>query len=278
MLNTLRNLDTDTASAVLAVAALAFNQYESPVDVEPDRLRGAELVLSEIRERLKIRDNDNSPKALRAIDERLSDELDAVLLKDVDISSISNDLGARGALPIGAYNIQEGGEFKTGVKEKFSFAKSCVLKADDFEHLNDPDANDRQMSLFSKHVPGTNKGEPHWILVETMRLGDTISIGKLWRIFPSQVNVETVRRPLELLKAFVNHYGFPLSITGRDEQPKFIDSMRLPRGSSINALIGSSQQVIQTMIIGHMVDGTTLIRIAYAIDVKRYRADVTRFI
>ena len=57
-----------------------------------------------------------------------------------------------------------------------------------------------------------------------------------WFVYPAEVNVELVQQPLDVLKAFVENYGVPITIG--PTSALFIESEKIPPGTPVQAKFG----------------------------------------
>lgn len=285
-LEALKQLDQKQAAEVLAATALLASSPE-PKGVVEERFRSdVDKVLSEVRNRLKIKPGDVSSKATRAIYDVLSRELDRYLLGGFDPGAVVGRLGQSGELPLGAYNLKATKQFKDS-KENFEFASRCVRSAESFEHLSSAydhlalegvDPGTKAFSLFAKRVIGDNNRKPHWVLIETIRSENTLMIDALWRIFDQSVDLSEVSRPLDMLSALANEYGFEQRVPGTDVRGKFIyDVLVKVNGDEFDMVIDNQDRPIKGMQILRKVSADqVLVLAAYALDFARYKADILK--
>jgi hypothetical protein len=100
-----RSLDKKTASGIFAAAALASaadpGLHQSSLKKEFGDF--VNPLLNDIRTKLKLAAEDNSPRARRSINEFLGQELKAVVLRTVDTSEVLSAAGQAGRLSPSLY-------------------------------------------------------------------------------------------------------------------------------------------------------------------------------
>src|SRR4051812_27030324 len=214
MLKTLERHDPETAAAILAAAALATSPNPGTSSAEERTLLPfwdeVTDVLSEVRQRLDLRPEDQSRKARVALDNFLSQQLDEAVFSGQSADEVLARAGQAGRLPPSIYKIVQPRIFRErfnplGIRKQA--VEGAVHRPDDVQHL----VNDRAVelardthSLFMKLVPATDKEEAYWLLVQTLREGFEQEVQAAWRVYPSDVNLENASDPLDVLKLFVD--------------------------------------------------------------------------
>jgi hypothetical protein len=283
-LDTLSSFDTPTANGILAAAALVSAPNpgvgERPAVIRRYE-REANKVLSEIRTRLKIADNNDSPEARASVSKVLAETLQQSILGHANTADILSRLGSAGRLWPTAYNVIQSKEFAAifsalGIRD--SHVEDAVKHPDDFQHLltEGVPKDWRDISLFMKRVlPARDPNNRRWLLVQAHRIGIDQRITAAWFVYPNEVNIESAEEPLDVLKAFVEAFGVPLTVG--PTTALFIKSEQFPAGSKIEAkFFGDPRD--RFMSISHAINASGEVRIgaAYCIDLSKYRAALRR--
>lgn len=283
-LTALQKFEQNKARTILAAAALSQDRLAEPESISKYSVEVAE-VLAEIRAALNLSPNDESINARRKIDLALADEIKRVILGQTSIDDVQGKLGTRGELPIGAYKV----EFPPGYDEKIHDKKSIVEKAirlaDEVEHLQDEAArlSDRGHTLILKWFEAKGRGVSHWMLIDALRFGNTLSVAAAWRVIPNLVDLKGITSPLDMLLRFLDRYGFEVELpdgtSGRFlrgvNAPVHISYDDLSRNRSIKA--GDRYyQYYETgagLAVGDEAFFGTRILAGYAVDVGLYKKD-----
>ena len=103
--------------------------------------------------------------------------------------------------------------------------EEAVKHPDDYQHVmtEGMPMETRDISLFMKRIMSREANRRHWLLVQSHRVGIDQRVGAAWRVFPADVNIEAALHPLDVLKAFVQVFGFPIKV-GEMIQGTFIES------------------------------------------------------
>lgn len=225
MLNTLKTLDTRTAQGILANLTLEMmpdpgvpSKVGRHVDAETrDRL------LHELRIRLRLKRDDNSPKARALLYKALAEEISGLALAGSKIKEVKARVGQQGLLSPRLYRIDFSfpnfriAAEKCGVTR--AQAEDAIRHPDSFEHFKpellgfDPE---RATSLFLKAQK--DGGEFYQLLVLTKRHDDTLTVINAWRVYPSDVDLSRAETPLDVLRAFVESFGIEFKIGGVEKK------------------------------------------------------------
>src|SRR5437660_10929567 len=114
MLNTLSNIDSKTAQGILA--NLALGMIPDP-GIEPSRVAPIDgdlrtRLLQEIRVKLHLKKNDNSPRATAKLYAALAEEMKRLAMQGAEINSVKARLGQQGILSPSEYQIKFTEPFK----------------------------------------------------------------------------------------------------------------------------------------------------------------------
>jgi hypothetical protein len=278
-LDVLDRFDTATANGILAAAALA-SAPDPGVGNRPVVLRTyekeAEATLQEIRRRLGVEDDPNSPKARASVSKVLADSLRQSILSDVNTEEVLSRIGKAGLLAPAAYNVIQAPEFQAtfytlGVSR--NHVEDAVKHPDDHQHLLTEGMPEswQDMSLFMKRVMSRELQKRYWLLVQTHRMGIDQKVRAAWRVYPADVNFENAQKPIDVLRAFVGSFGFPIRVG--QTKSLFLESQVYPSGVAVTAdWTGAPQD--RFVSISHTTDalGQFRIGIAYGIDLQKYQA------
>ena len=219
-LNILRQFDPATANGILAAAALA-NGPDPGVGERPLLLRTYEKEASQLSPKYESRLNiskDSDPEEAHALVAKvISDTLRQSILENAHTDAILKRLGNAGRLPSAAYILIQPPEFQTmfyrlGVSR--NNVDDAVKHPDDHQHLMTDGMPEtwQDLSLFLKFVASREQDRRHWLLVQAHRIGVDQRVGAAWRIYLNDINLTAARQPVDVLKAFVESYGVPITI------------------------------------------------------------------
>lgn len=277
-LMSLQGMDPRVADRVLATAVLAIGNTNVE-SVPTDLAEAATAVISEARDRVASGSRSDDQKATDQVRSFLSREIERRLMAGRDSHAIENRLGREAKLPIGAYKIIAAKGFKRAFRsESLGFASRIIREAEVFHHvLNGPASaeDNRQWSFFARRIESVNRRRHYWAIVGADRIGDTLEVGSFWRVFPEVVDVKTVSSALDLLKRFVGAYGAPYKFEGAEFEG-LVMGETIPHTSTEKLEIAVGGDDTHLEAIGRVEDGTVILDLAYAVDLKRYFADRTR--
>jgi hypothetical protein len=94
-------------------------------------------------------------------------------------------------------------------------------------------------------------------------------VGAAWRIYPNDINLETAQRPIDVLKAFVEAYGVPMTIG--DTKALFTESRAYPPNVPVKVdWTGAPEDCFVSF--SHTTDaaGRFRIGVTYCIDIPKY--------
>src|ERR1035438_1885744 len=216
-LHTLNSLDQRTALTVLARIAQSFLPHPWQEDLPVLGIQ-QDHVIAEIRGHLGIACDDYSEGSHYKIQERLVSEMSRRTLEALDIDDVRFRLGARGDLRADQYAINIPIDTlpllgQIGVRPRH--VEEAILRPDAVEHLL-PEHFEEHVSLYLTRRAGDS---PDSILTIAIRRGYTQYVRYVIRVFHQDVPVETLRAPHEVLRAFLDRYGLPLTI-GQSESRK----------------------------------------------------------
>jgi hypothetical protein len=284
-LSTLERFDAQTANAILAAAALA--SAPDPGVGEPLGLlraygEEADTVLTEIRNRLKISEDNNSPEARGSVERVLAEALQKSILSGRKITEALSRIGQAGRLAPELYDVVQSKEFRDlfyalGVTS--THVERAVRHPDDYQHLlseDMPEKHRHDISLFMQRVTSRDLRKSHWLLVQTHRTGTKQNVRSAWQIYPDDVNIERAQKPIDVLKAFANVYGVPISVGDRKEL--FIDAESFPTGTQVK-VDWTGAPALHFTSISYATNDTsriTKVGIAYCIDLEKYAAALAK--
>lgn len=263
----------------MAAAALA-NSPSPGVGERPLVLRTYEkealAALKEIRSRLKISEYTDPETAHSLIAKTIADTLRQAILGHADTEAILKRMGNSGRLPSASYNVLQSQEFQTAFYRlgiRGNHVEDAVKHPDDLQHLMTEGMPEswHDISLFMKYVASRELSRRHWLLVQAHRVATDQRVGAAWRIYPEDINLETAQQPIDVLKAFVEAYGVPISIDGT--KVLFIEFRSYPVNVSIKIdWTGAPED--HFVSIAHTTDlsGRFRIGLTYCIDIPKYSA------
>lgn len=265
MIPSLSNIDPERAQGILANIALGMmpdpgvGSAASRVSVD-SRLR--DKLIHELRVQLRLKRDDYSSKAMSKLYAALAEEMKRIALQDEDINAIKARLGHQGILSPSQYQIRFSVPFRK-VTEKCGVTQyqveSVIRNPDSYQHLIPEYVGfnpNSAASLFMKTQKQSNTGERYTLLVFAQRKGYVQEVIDAFRVYPSDVDLQSASSPVEVLKAFVDKFGETFMVG--DKESKFFMNERLPiihekdgkdsvelfkvRPKRLTVVIGSAQQ------------------------------------
>lgn len=234
-LASLAELPTREATRLLAAAALKASPAEA---IREASLSTAEdpfvgRVLDEVRDRLGLTSEDNTPAAAKAIANFLGTAIVDATLGDRRPDDVLARAGQAGRLPASSYRIlwDKGALLRF---REFGVHKTTIEKAlsqpDEVQHLfqeTELDNENTTFSLYTKLMPASRQRPAHWMLVQAVRKGVNQTPTNVWWIYPQLVELSKVTSPLQMLIAFVEEFGRPFEFAGRKHL--FLEEAILPK-------------------------------------------------
>ena len=290
-LNTLSQYDDRTAKAILAAAALANDgvPYQSKNAVK--YRAEAEAVLAEIRSRF---DADlPEERAAEAVGKVLSQQVVDAIMGGKDPDAITRRMGLEGRLPISGYKISFAKHFERDTKESEKYIRRVIKDAEDVQHLVEHMQGadiDPKRGMTLVLIPQTSRnGQDHWLMVDAIRIDDRLIVDRAFRVFPSVVDLSSANEPLDVLRAFAEHYGEPFSIE-RSARQKFFKRLTFYKSSEkLNVDFKHENDIVEVFVVGstYALDPDkakavglpmemSTVTAAYSVNLTKYRKDRLR--
>jgi hypothetical protein len=216
MLDTLRNLDDH--DALMLLSSTVHSLLPDPgvgsriTDVLNAPAQSREQLLHELRHKLKLTDDDQSPVAQAKIFDTLSSEISKYALKNADLRQIRARLGNRGDLDPLSYEVEiprltEVGLSLRGIRA--SHIEEAIHMPDAVQHVNS-NRHEFLVSLFCKNV-GIGSADAFTLLVVGLRKGYTLRVCDALRIYHSDVGLRG-GDAVGVLRAFLRTYGVTVQV------------------------------------------------------------------
>ncbi len=288
-LSSLTRHDEKTAKAILAAAALAH-------DSTPYYSEYADRYKSEVRELMAEAESvlhiapgsDQYDEVMRSF---LSKQVETAIMGDSDPAEVRRRLGRQGRLPLSGYEIDFSKSFVKESRENEKYIRRAIASATDFQHVFASSLPDVGKGMTLIMIPQMLRKVEHWLLVDAIRENDKLLVDRSFRVFPSIVDLRTANAPLEVLRAFVDHYGLSFSLENMPpakmyEQLLFAKSegqldIKLPdAGTEYDVTVTGSSFTFKEDVanrLGVPMVGCTVIA-AYGVDVAKYRRDRAKLI
>src|SRR5258705_11496608 len=225
MSSTLPSLKNQSAKEIEGILAnLTLDVLPNPGTASGGRISDLapdvrERLIREIRISLGLKSDDTSSRAMSKIYEYLAEELGRAALAGVDINEVKTRLGERGQLAPSLYKIVFTDAFKNESKRRGIDERAVELtlqSPDSVEHLR-PEllgiTSKRATSLYLKRFYNSSRPvNSYSLLVFCTRVGYVQEVGDAWQVFHSDVDLNSARTPLDVLKALVGKYGFEIQV------------------------------------------------------------------
>lgn len=292
MTSTLPSLSRQTAEEVEGILAnLTLALLPNPgigggfqSDLTPE-LR--DRLIKEIRISLRLKAGDESPKAKARIYDYLAREIERTALARVNINDVKTRLGDRGDLAPPLYKIEFMEAF-TDIHERRGVERRDVehtLKSpDSVEHLR-PDRlgidTAKATSLYLKEFKNSYRpSNTYSLLVFCQRVGYVQRVGQAWMIFHSDVDLTRAQTPLDVLKAFVNEYGFEIKVGDKIGRFFWHERVPVPPGKETMFLqiARPDPSIDMSVRFEHepIINNVMQIVYAYGVNYTAYDADLIR--
>lgn len=242
-------------------------------------------VLTEIRDRLGLSQNDRSDEARDKIINFISDRISEIVLGKADEKEIKTRLAERSLLRPDLYEItfhkKSARALQRGIRR--DHIRQALNYPDDAEHVqldNEIFKDQGSASFYVKHYIDANDATKNFsLLVISNRKGYKQIVADAIRVYPTDIDVANVSHPLDLLKAFVHKYGSFIEVFGRKEKLFLLTRLDKPKiihddpPVKVEQLDGTSPSLL--IVYADMLTAIDIV-IAYAIDENSYRADLKR--
>lgn len=277
----------DRAAANTILAATAISTAPNPSDAKQDwwekYLNHITAVSSEIRQRLNLTVEELSNEDRARFDEFLAKQISETNFESREQSQAALfRAGQAGLLAPSAYEVEQPKEFVQAFR-RLGFSKNLVediiAEPDELQHLlpDDDKEKERDATVFLKKY---KKGKhPHWMLVQTQRVGAKLVMQSAWRIFPEHVDLSHAQRPIDLLRALVSVFGLPIKVGGK--AAKFIECETfydLPdtAGVPISFDKPNSVREVFSSFAWKRTENVLKVGIAYCVNMDQYLAAVAQ--
>lgn len=287
-LPSLRNQPAEEVEAVLANLTLAMlpNPGIQPEGegflLEPslkDRL------LQEIRIRLGLRRDDNSPKAISRIHQYLSEEMRRATLSKTNISEVRARIGQRGDLSPQLYQVVLADTMKLTLKFwgiSQTDVEDTALFPHAVEHLTPKGhelEDNKALSLYIKTYKLRKKEDVYTLVVLSNREGYKQILLDAWRVYHSDVDLTKTKTPLDVLRAFVSEYGFTIRVGDKTSKMFLYEEVQVEKGKKTSDLMQvetPNKEAGQASWLSEGIPGGVRLVIALSINQEKYRADLIR--
>ena len=165
--------------------------------------------------------------------QRLSKEISNATFSQVREEDVKTRLGQKGLLREDYYKIELSDQFnkeftRFGVRP--TYAVEALRSPGAVEHLLPnhfgQSSDQPSFSLYLKTPPVRRSADSFSLMVLSMRKGAVQTVLNAWRVYHSDVNLSPPRRPLDVMIAFADRYGLPITVGSKTE--KFILYEKFP--------------------------------------------------
>lgn len=280
------------------LSAVSTSLLPNPSVDEPTYQSGinTELVdslINEIRQRLNIPNNDYSISAQSKIFDFLSNEISNITLTDANLTKVKNRLGGKGELALNQYKIEFMDIFKSSeaLGEKKSNIIDTISNPHKFSHYHSKYIKDKEpfgFTLLTKLITPKRDEDKFIQIVLSGRQGDTLLVMGVLRAYLSEINLNQIAEPLDILKAFVDTYGLTFklgNITSKFIQNEVTELENKSAGFQIKVLNGKRGDDYLPVFIGDEsgisasgggMYNISEILLAFAFDISKYTATLAR--
>jgi len=243
--------------------------------------------------------------------QRLSREISIATFSQVRKDDVKARLGQKGLLRQDLYKIELSEGFKKGTTRfgiSLTDAEEALRRPEAVEHLLpdhfDQSGNQPSFTLILKTPRVKRRNDAFTLLVLSKREGTVQTVLAAWRVYHSDINISAPLRPLGVLIAFADRYGFPITVGSKTANFILYEKISV-KGALSEMIKGPSgikmslnqftQQIqfsvdpgvslnCQTHLFVRVtksppiqIDGTVLeVALAFIVDLERYAADLRR--
>jgi hypothetical protein len=288
-------LDPKESARLLAAVSASLLPTPGLRDVileSGEQAKFAETVLQEMRSILRLTESDRSTSALTKLYALLSDEMTEAALSSTKIADIQNRLGEKGWLHPSKYRVEFNKAFSLlePLGERKPNISEIVSHPDHVRHLNPSEENRPQgrITVSTKSVVPQKSDNRFVMIVVSTRIFATQSVYCAFRAYRSAFKFDEDSDPLELLEAFVAHYGlrfrlgnvtstFLLNETVEidDTVPNYLERISLIGGEDEHRFVGLLMGTESSL---RTVENRALSRVdlAFIVDMTEYIATLRK--
>lgn len=284
MLTSISELSHEDAADVLdrAIESLLPSPFDEGLHTNSTQA----AVVTELRTRLKLANDDLSLRARQMLLDALTEELRTLLLVREAEADARARLAAQNQLPPAAFSVV----FPKGFEETFeplgvdrAHVMSALRRPDAYEFDPIPAMRGETgvgLLLVTKTL-GSSK-DPFTLLLVARRSGGELGMQAAWRIYHNDVDLSDTRSPLAALRKFAEVFGVPFYTPTSPSPVKFVES------DVINNLSGAEPPIYadflsppEKVMLMQTMRKTAIISIwivcaVYAVDIRRYIAAMNR--
>lgn len=290
MITTISKFDHLTAAGLLARAALSVMDKDNPAGaykIENEQLIRNHLLV-EIRTKLGIKADDQTPVSLEKITQRLDDESDC-LIGAIDEHAALETVSNQGFLPSDLFSVVVHVNLEKNLGKRFAheskLISDTVKSPDQEQHYGEPIGPDEPflISLFAKTFTNKFPLRSFTLLVAGQRQGLQLVVHQAWRIYADQVDLRGASDLVTMLERFTDKFGAEIEING--QKGHFFKVLNLPDGvQTLPEVKITLNKINQGKIVAepakHITwtyffqrnpkNGNLVASLGLAIDVKRY--------
>jgi hypothetical protein len=263
-----------------AISHAANLLLPTPSESNPGDANVGNTIIAEIRNRLRLKKDDLSPKALGRIYDALVTEMFAHNLTPEQEKQAAIRLGQRGDLRPNLYRIEMPDAFLNRAKifgVRRSHVEEVLRYPDVVDHIQ-KEAARVAVSLYVKKVSLPKGNGFTWVVV-TQRDGINQTVNSALRLYDQDFPDVDDTRPIDMLRAFLEVFGVSFRLGGGSETKLVLNEMVPdPPGLQISAQIppGSPEKFMSLSIVRKMNNGYLDIALAYVLNITRYVAALNR--
>ena len=293
MLETLKKYDSNDAQRTLA-DVVSYLLPDPGIYPETDTQIAGKLlresVLVETRKTLGLDEEDDSLEARSRILSFLGDQISENVLNQIDLDDVETRLGLKGHISPDRYQINFTNYFRQAMayfRVTEEEVNQTLTQPNGLQHLAPEKEQDGSPAGASLYVRNFDQGKnKHLLLILSKRKGKTQAPFCAWRVFYSDVDLMTVRTPVEALKAFTDVYGLRFQL-GDLRPAKFYlrETVKAPVGLQVGNWLPADKYI---KLPGGLADaaccrierytpiGFVIFQLVYCVDMKKYRRDLER--
>ncbi|MGD9543554.1 MAG: hypothetical protein AB7F41_10640 [Methylocystis sp.] len=279
MIKAVEGMDRKAAIGVLARAALSLGYVNRPSYVLAGEETVRENIIEEVRHRLGIAEDDNSPDSIEKLAEVLDEESDR-LLAPHDTQSALERLAVRGDLPSDLYKINIIPNVVDLYGRQFPLEKEVIettIRSPSIEqHYGLPTAPGvpALISLFLKLFRTRWPLRDFVMLVAAQRDQFQLHVHQAWRIYPSRVNTAGLKEPVDWLRRFSEVYGKDIEIDGEKGRFFLFLNNKVPEKVHLRPKGGKETIMVSRFTQNDPLSGKEQAALIVAIDVNKYMSTV----
>lgn len=275
MLKTLEKYNKKEAQRVLAHVADLYLPNPGIRGSDPGETdETSSRVIAELRGRIGLPGEDNSPEAQSQILSAVADEISESVLSGVSINGVKERLARQGDLPPYLYDVKFSKGYNSfrefGIEDEEVF--SAIRSHDRYQHFVPPTvkSNLKSISLYLKY-------EESYVLLVVTAMGQRYQeVDQCWRIFRDDVALPNLAEPKEVLEAFLDKFGVSFTFGESGPSKLIISAQIYDANPRLRFKKPVTHEYQAFFVSSKRVNKASIVMLYYVVDVSSYTGSLQR--